>query len=93
MGSDVTIDRFGRILIPKALRLRHGWNPGLALRLEPDGDGLRLIPAAAPSGAGVTMQDGRVVFDAAWHGPLPVSQDDPPPWNPPVFTEPNGPKP
>lgn len=91
MASDVTIDRFGRILIPKALRQRHGWNSGLALRLEPDGEGLRVVPAAAPSGAGVTMHEGRVVFDATWHGPLPAGHDDPPPWNPPAFTGPTEP--
>ncbi len=97
MGSDVVLDRFGRILVPKALRERQGWIPGMALRLVDDGDGIRITPAAAPSGVGVTVADGRVVYDAVWHGPQSDGREPGVAWNPPAFdadaTEPTAPKP
>ncbi len=85
MANDVVLDRFGRILVPKALRERQGWIPGMALRLVEDGDGIRISPAAAPSGVGVTVAEGRVVFDAAWHGSTSDSHQPSVAWNPPVF--------
>jgi|GEM_PF-7092591 len=85
MAAEVTLDRFGRILVPKALRDRYGWNPGISLRLMEDGDGIRVMPAAAPTGAGVTVADGRVVFDAVWHGPQTGPRDPAVAWNPPSF--------
>ena len=40
----VTVDRVGRIVIPKALRLALGIGPNTALELMTDGTGLRLEP-------------------------------------------------
>jgi AbrB family looped-hinge helix DNA binding protein len=40
----VTVDRLGRIVIPKALRAALGIGPDTRLELLPDGTGLRLEP-------------------------------------------------
>jgi AbrB family looped-hinge helix DNA binding protein len=40
----VTVDRAGRIVIPKALRVALGIGPNSELELMPDGAGLRLEP-------------------------------------------------
>jgi len=40
----VTVDRLGRLVIPKALRVALGITPGTPLELIPDGSGLRIEP-------------------------------------------------
>ncbi len=40
----VTIDRVGRLVIPKALRVALGITPDTQLELIPDGAGLRIEP-------------------------------------------------
>jgi AbrB family looped-hinge helix DNA binding protein len=40
----VTIDRVGRVVIPKALRVALGITPDTQLELIPDGNGLRIEP-------------------------------------------------
>lgn len=40
----VTIDRVGRVVIPKALRVALGITPDTQLELIPDGTGLRIEP-------------------------------------------------
>lgn len=40
----VTIDRLGRILIPKAMRDAHGLGPGARVRIEESAAGLVLSP-------------------------------------------------
>lgn len=40
----VTVDRLGRLVIPKSLRVALGIVPGTELELMPDGAGLRLEP-------------------------------------------------
>lgn len=40
----VSVDRLGRLVIPKSLRLALGIGPGTELELMPDGTGLRLEP-------------------------------------------------
>jgi AbrB family looped-hinge helix DNA binding protein len=39
---NITIDRAGRIVVPKALRDRFGLHPGAELEIEAQADGLRL---------------------------------------------------
>lgn len=39
---NLTIDRAGRIVVPKALRERFGLHPGTELEIEAETDGLRL---------------------------------------------------
>jgi len=48
----VTIDRVGRVVIPKALRVALGITPDTKLEIVPDGSGLRIEPV---------RQDRRVV--------------------------------
>lgn len=40
----MNIDRAGRVVIPKALRVRLGITPDTQLELIPDGTGLRIEP-------------------------------------------------
>lgn len=40
----VTVDRVGRVVIPKALRVALGITPETPLELIPDGSGLRIEP-------------------------------------------------
>ena len=40
----VTVDRLGRLVIPKALRIALGITPDTQLELIPDGSGLRIEP-------------------------------------------------
>lgn len=40
----VTVDRVGRVVIPKAMRVALGIGPDTELELIPDGAGLRLEP-------------------------------------------------
>lgn len=66
------LDRFGRVVIPKPLRDRHGWKPGTVLVIVDDGDGIRLTacePAGQEPARGLMVQDGRLVYDAAWTAP------------------------
>ncbi len=41
---NVTVDRLGRLVIPKALRVALGITPDTQLELIPDGSGLRIEP-------------------------------------------------
>lgn len=41
---DVRVDRLGRLVIPKALRVALGITPDTRLELIPDGSGLRIEP-------------------------------------------------
>ena len=64
----VTIDKFGRVLIPKPLRDRLGLQPGaeLALNVATGGDGapaleLRAVPDTPP----LVRKNGRLVYTGA----------------------------
>lgn len=47
---DITIDRAGRIVVPKALRERYGLSPGTEIKIEPAADGLHLrVRGSTPS--------------------------------------------
>jgi AbrB family looped-hinge helix DNA binding protein len=56
-----TIDKAGRIVVPKSLRDRIGLRPG-AVELTVDGTGIRVEPVA---GVGLAEEDGRLVIPAA----------------------------
>ena len=47
MGSETTLDRFGRVVIPKQTRDRFGLEPGTALMVDEREDGILLKPAQA----------------------------------------------
>jgi AbrB family looped-hinge helix DNA binding protein len=53
----VTVDRAGRIVIPKSLRAALGIGPNTPVELIPDGTGLRLEPVPGPERA-IEEQDG-----------------------------------
>ena len=60
-GMRATIDKAGRVVIPKALRDRFGLRPG-AVELIPDGSGVRIEPLA---GEDVAEEGDRLVIPAA----------------------------
>jgi len=66
---DVTLDRFGRILLPKPLRDRLGLLPGARLRVEVSGEGigLRLVERESilEIRDGVLVYQGRMIEDGA----------------------------
>jgi AbrB family looped-hinge helix DNA binding protein len=55
-----TIDKAGRIVVPKSLRDRIGLRPG-AVELTVDGTGIRVEPIA---GVGLVEENGRLVIPA-----------------------------
>lgn len=55
----ITIDRAGRIVLPKPIRDRFNLRPGTELELDTDAEGIRLRPAAT-TGA-LEMRDGLLV--------------------------------
>jgi AbrB family looped-hinge helix DNA binding protein len=62
-----TLDKFGRIVIPRDIRQRHGWRPGTELVLRDSPRGLELADSAdaeaAPSGW--AWRDGMLVCISA----------------------------
>ncbi len=58
-----TFDRFGRVVIPIAMRRRHGWVAGSAVELREGPHGVELMPVAdtQPLPAGCALVDGLVV--------------------------------
>jgi AbrB family looped-hinge helix DNA binding protein len=59
----ITIDRAGRIVVPKALRERFGLHPGTELEIEAVADGLRL--RARDSAPAFIEKEGVLVHHAA----------------------------
>lgn len=41
--TTVALDRFGRIVIPRAVRQRHGWRPGMLLELQDSPDQIAIV--------------------------------------------------
>jgi AbrB family looped-hinge helix DNA binding protein len=70
--TTVTLDRFGRIVIPHALRERHGWRPGTTLELHDGPDGVAVTPVQSHDAtpAGWVWQDGLLVCTATPTGDL-----------------------
>ena len=56
-----TIDKAGRLVIPRALRDRIGLSAGGEVELELDGDAVRIEPVA---GTGLRDEDGLLVIPA-----------------------------
>jgi len=63
LGISVTMDSFGRITIPKSLRLTMGFEPTTPLEMLADGSGLRIQNHLV--GCMFCRSDIKVV---AWHG-------------------------
>ena len=63
IGISVTMDSFGRITIPKSLRLSMGYEPTTALEMLAEGSGLRIRKHS--TGCMFCGSDAKVV---AWHG-------------------------
>lgn len=61
-----TLDRFGRIVIPRDIRQRHGWRPGTPLGLRDGPGGLEVFPIQSDESApqGWAWKEGVLVCDA-----------------------------
>jgi AbrB family looped-hinge helix DNA binding protein len=55
-----SIDRFGRVVIPKGMRIRHGIAPGSEIIIEDTGEWIGLKPVVEQSG--LVEKDGLLVF-------------------------------
>lgn len=66
--TTLAIDRFGRVVIPKEIRERHGWAPGTTLVLHEDGDVVHLEAASLPGPGGLRLAEGRMVYEGTWVG-------------------------
>ena len=67
MKTTITVDRSGRILLPKSVRELLGLMPGDELELQIDGNSMSLRPVRAAGGSAVTGESpgrkgGLVVF-------------------------------
>lgn len=69
----VSIDRVGRVVIPKALRVALGITPDTPLELIPDGSGLRIEPVHRERRA-VHVSDGLPILAAV--GGATLTDDD-----------------
>jgi AbrB family looped-hinge helix DNA binding protein len=56
---ETSVDRFGRVVIPKRLRERLMLEPGTKVRFEADGDAVRII--AAETSGGIERRGNRLV--------------------------------
>lgn len=70
--NSATLDRFGRIVIPRDIRQRHGWQAGTQLELRDGPQGLEVLPAAPAASVptGWAWQDGMLVCVAAATGEI-----------------------
>ncbi len=60
----VTVDRAGRIVIPKELRDRLDLQPDTALTIQIEGDSIRMSPISTPKRRLQWSDDGRPYFPA-----------------------------
>jgi bifunctional DNA-binding transcriptional regulator/antitoxin component of YhaV-PrlF toxin-antitoxin module len=68
------VDRFGRVVIPRDIRQRHGWGPGVPLRFIDGPDGLTITSADHAAAEAPRAPDG-----LAWVDGLLVATGDVPP--------------
>jgi AbrB family looped-hinge helix DNA binding protein len=66
--TTLAIDRFGRVVIPKDIRDRHGWVAGTTLVLREDEHAVHLEPTATPGPGGLRLAEGRMVYEGSWVG-------------------------
>lgn len=67
--TTLAIDRFGRVVIPKEIRDRHGWVAGTTLVLREDENAVHLETTATPGPGGLRLAEGRMIYEGAWVGP------------------------
>ncbi len=64
---EATVDSFGRVVVPKALRDAPGLSPGTKVEISRYGGGLQLVPlgrtASLVEEAGVLVATGETVID------------------------------
>ncbi len=68
MSSKTTLDRFGRVLIPKNIRSEIGISPGTQLEIEAHDEGLLLKPVHGEPN--VTNKEGVLVFSCTSTGDI-----------------------
>jgi AbrB family looped-hinge helix DNA binding protein len=75
MNTIITVDRAGRLVLPKAIRDRHGLEPGSELEITDAGSEIRLRPVAEASP--LREVNGFLVYTGRFSGDQadPVHQD------------------
>ncbi|MEA2604733.1 MAG: hypothetical protein QOF89_5725 [Acidobacteriota bacterium] len=68
MRLETTLDKFGRIVIPKQVRDDLGLSPGSVLKIEERDQGIVLKPI--PEGSPLLLKDGILVFTGEVEGDL-----------------------
>ncbi len=68
-----TLDRFGRVVLPKEVRERLGLEPGAVLEIEETGAEIRLKPQRGESG--IAVKDGVLVYTGKARGDIESSVD------------------
>ena len=70
---NATVDRFGRLVVPKHLRTRLGWRAGTKVRLIPTLRGLEVLTedAAPPAPLGLRWENGLLVAAGTFRGKPP----------------------
>jgi AbrB family looped-hinge helix DNA binding protein len=63
-----TLDRFGRLVVPKDIRDRLGLHPGAEMEIDEQGDAVMLKPAGSETP--VKMEDGVLVFTGTARGDI-----------------------
>jgi hypothetical protein len=71
----LSLDRFGRLVIPRAVRQRHGWRAGTVLELREGPDGLvQLCEATATAPPGWAWDHGLLIALGQADGDLDVAK-------------------
>ena len=65
MNETISIDKAGRLVLPKAIRDRFKLTGGSKLRVEPIGDHLELTPITDEDEPALTRKDGLLVVPAS----------------------------
>lgn len=70
---NATVDRFGRLVVPKGLRTRLGWRAGTKLRVVPTRRGVELVPdqPTPPAPPGLRWDNGLLVAAGTFQGKPP----------------------
>jgi AbrB family looped-hinge helix DNA binding protein len=70
---NATVDRFGRLVVPKRLRTRLGWRAGTRVRLVPTDRGVEILADEAPPPAppGLRWENGLLVAAGKFRGKPP----------------------
>ena len=70
---NATVDRFGRLVVPKRLRTRLGWRAGTKVRIVPTRRGVEVVTeeTSSPAPPGLRWDNGLLVAAGTFEGKPP----------------------